>query len=73
MEELEPYIEYLHVADAAGVDGEGLQIGEGEIAWKEIAPIIKELDVPMTTEIWRGHENQGKGFKVAAKRLKEFL
>jgi N-acetylneuraminate synthase len=73
MEELKPYIEYLHIADAAGVDGEGLQIGKGEIAWKKIAPLIKELQVPMTTEIWRGHENQGKGFKEAAKKLERMM
>lgn len=73
MEKLKPYIEYLHIADAAGLDGEGLQIGEGEIKWKEIAPIISDLDVPMTTEIWRGHEKNGEGFKKAAERLKSIL
>jgi N-acetylneuraminate synthase len=73
MEKLKPYIEYLHIADAAGVDGEGLQIEEGEINWQEIAPIINDLDVPMTTEIWRGHEKNGEGFKKAAENLKEIL
>lgn len=73
MKKLKPYIEYLHIADAAGVDGEGLQIGEGEINWQEIAPIINDLDVPMTTEIWRGHEKNGEGFKKAAERLENIL
>ena len=73
MEKLKPYIEYLHLADAAGVDGEGLQIEEGEIDWKEIAPIIRDLDVPMTTEIWRGHEKNGEGFKKAAESLKGII
>ena len=73
MEKLKPYIAYLHVADSAGVDGEGLQIGEGEVNWPEIMPIIKSLDVPLVTEIWRGHEKNGEGFKVAAHRLKKMF
>jgi N-acetylneuraminate synthase len=73
MDKLKPYIEYLHIADAAGVDGEGLQLEEGEINWQEIAPIINDLDVPMTTEIWRGHEKNGEGFKKAAEKLKRIL
>lgn len=73
MRELIPYIDYLHISDAAGVDGEGLQIGEGEIDWSAIAPLIRKLDVPMTTEIWRGHEKSGKGFKKAAERLERIL
>ncbi|MCH7663398.1 MAG: N-acetylneuraminate synthase family protein, partial [Chloroflexi bacterium] len=28
-----PYITHLHLSDAAGLDGEGLQIGEGTIDW----------------------------------------
>lgn len=70
---LMPYIDYLHVSDAAGTDGEGLQIGDGEIIWSSIAPLIRKLDVPMTTEIWRGHEKAGKGFKKAAEHLKRIL
>ncbi|WEL20069.1 N-acetylneuraminate synthase family protein [Candidatus Nanohalococcus occultus] len=73
MEKLKPHIEYLHIADAAGVDGEGLQIEEGEIDWKELAPILNTLNVPKTTEIWRGHEKNAEGFKKAAKRLENFL
>jgi N-acetylneuraminate synthase len=66
---LRPYIEYLHVADAAGVDGEGLQIGDGEIDFDRLAPVFSDFDGPIVTEIWRGHEKRGKGFKTAAKRL----
>jgi len=73
MKTLMPYIDYLHVSDAAGVDGEGLQIKDGDIAWRSMAPLIHKLNVPMTTEIWRGHEKAGKGFKKAAERLKKIL
>jgi N-acetylneuraminate synthase len=66
---LRPYVDYLHVADAAGVDGEGLQIGDGEIDFERLKPVFKDFDGSVITEIWRGHENQGEGFKKAAKYL----
>ena len=68
-----PYTEYLHVADAIGIDGEGIQIGEGEIDWRAISPLLKSFDGPMITEIWRGHEQQGEGFKLAAERLSDVI
>jgi N-acetylneuraminate synthase len=70
---LRPYISYLHVADAAGVDGEGLQIGEGEIDFERLAPVFEGYDGPVVTEIWRGHERRGEGFKKAAERLGQYL
>jgi len=70
---LRPYIDYLHVADAAGVDGEGLQIGEGEIDFERLAPVFDEFNGPVITEIWRGHERRGEGFKQAAARLGEYF
>ena len=72
-ETLRPYTEYLHVADAAGVDGEGLQIEEGEIDFARLGPIFEDFDGPIITEIWRGHERQGAGFKKAATRLQEYF
>jgi len=70
---LRPYIDYLHVADAAGVDGEGLQIGDGEIDFERLAPVFEDFDGPVVTEIWRGHEKQGEGFKKAASELKAYF
>lgn len=70
-ETLRPYVDYLHVADAAGVDGEGLQIGEGGIDFERIAPVFEDFDGPVITEIWRGHERRGEGFKKAAERLSD--
>jgi N-acetylneuraminate synthase len=73
MRELMPYTEYLHIADAIGIDGEGIQIGEGEIDWEAISPLLKSFDGPIITEIWRGHERQGWGFKLAAEHLSEVI
>jgi len=70
---LRPYIDYLHVADAAGVDGEGIQLGEGEIDFERLAPVFEDFDGPVITEIWRGHENRGEGFKNAASYLEEIF
>jgi N-acetylneuraminate synthase len=72
-EMLLPYTEYLHVADAVGVDGEGLQIGEGEIDFDRLSPLFAEFDGPVVTEIWRGHERDGEGFKEAAEKLLQYF
>jgi len=69
---LRPYTEYLHVADAVGTDGEGIQIGDGEINWERLMPVFEDFDGPIITEIWRGHEKRGQGFKLAANRLQQY-
>ncbi len=66
---LRPYTEYLHIADAIGVDGEGIQIGEGEIDFERLMGLYDDFDGPVITEIWRGHERNGYGFKQAAEKL----
>jgi N-acetylneuraminate synthase len=68
---LRPYTEYLHVADAIGVDGEGIQIGEGEIDFGRLMTLYEDFEGPIITEIWRGHERKGRGFKQAAETLSE--
>jgi N-acetylneuraminate synthase len=70
---LRPYTEYLHIADAVGVDGEGIQIGEGEIDFERLMGLYDDFEGPIITEIWRGHECKGKGFKKAAETLSEYL
>jgi N-acetylneuraminate synthase len=69
---LRPYVEYLHVADAVGTDGEGVQIDEGEVEWANLMDVFADFDGPIITEIWRGHEKRGQGFKRAAKRLEQY-
>jgi N-acetylneuraminate synthase len=70
---LRPYTAYLHVADAVGVDGEGIQIGDGEIDFGRALEPFSDFDGPVITEIWRGHERRGKGFKLGAERLSSYL
>jgi len=66
-----PYVSHLHLSDAAGLDGEGLQIGEGTIDWMEFFRIAKNYHGTMIPEIWRGHQRDGEGFIIAINRLSE--
>jgi N-acetylneuraminate synthase len=62
LEQLLPCTAHLHIADARGVDGEGLQIGEGDIDFYAVAEAVQRL-APRATwipEIWQGHENLGE-------------
>jgi len=66
-----PHIGHLHLSDAAGLDGEGLQVGEGTIDWVHFFKVIGDYHGTMITEIWRGHQRQGEGFSIAIQRLSE--
>jgi N-acetylneuraminate synthase len=66
-----PYIRHLHLSDGAGLDGEGLQIGEGTIDWVRFFHAIGEYHGTMIPEIWRGHQRQGEGFLIAIQRLSD--
>jgi hypothetical protein len=66
-----PHTAHLHMADASGVDGEGLQVGEGDVDWVAVCGTLDRL-APSATfipEIWQGHKNEGEGFWVALDRL----
>jgi N-acetylneuraminate synthase len=66
-----PYIRHLHLSDGAGLDGEGLQIGEGTIDWVHFFEVIGNYHGTMIPEIWRGHQREGEGFLIAIQRLSE--
>jgi len=66
-----PYISHLHLSDASGLDGEGLQIGEGNIDWVKFFGIVKDYHGTMIPEIWRGHQRGGEGFFIAINRLSD--
>jgi sugar phosphate isomerase/epimerase len=64
-----PYARHLHLSDASGLDGEGLQIGEGNIDWVHFFDLSKDYHGTMIPEIWRGHQHAGQGFLQAIQRL----
>jgi len=69
------HVRHLHVADAAGVDGEGLQVGEGEVDFVSLFRILDKVAprASFLPEIWQGHENHGEGFWLALDRLRDML
>lgn len=75
VEKLAPLSDHLHIVDAEGVDGEGPQIGEGEVDWPTTAAQLDRLapGVPFIPEIWQGHVNNGAGFWTALDRLEEWF
>lgn len=75
VEALAPLTEHLHIVDAEGVDGEGPQIGDGEVDWPLLARQLDELapGVGFIPEIWMGHTNNGQGFWTALDRLEEWF
>ncbi len=66
-----PYIGHLHLSDGAGLDGEGLQIGEGSIDWVHFFRVLGEYHGTMIPEIWRGHQRESEGFLIAIQRLSD--
>jgi sialic acid synthase SpsE/sugar phosphate isomerase/epimerase len=64
-----PYVSHLHLSDASGLDGEGLQVGEGTIDWVKFFQSAKGYRGTMIPEIWRGHQRGGEGFIIAINRL----
>ncbi len=71
MADLTPLVGHLHLADAAGIDGEGLAIGEGEPENLELFRRAFEFDCLKVIEVWQGHLDQGAGFRKALLRLEE--
>ena len=70
-----PHSALLHIVDAEGVDGEGLQIGEGEIDFPLLGEQLnaRATDARFIPEIWQGHKNDGEGFWVALDRLEKWF
>jgi N-acetylneuraminate synthase len=57
---------HLHVSDARAPDKEGIQIGDGSIDFS----FLKALEIPLTVEVWKAHENGGSGFRMGIDRLR---
>jgi sialic acid synthase SpsE/sugar phosphate isomerase/epimerase len=70
-----PVTAHLHVADASGADGEGLQIGSGDIDIPALGRVLHEVAprASFIPEIWQGHKNGGQGFWRALDLLERHL
>lgn len=69
-----PITAHLHIGDALGVNGEGLQIGDGDLDFKRLNVILDKYcpNASFIPEIWQGHKNGGEGFWIALDRLENF-
>ena len=70
-----PVTGHLHIGDASGVNGEGLQIGDGDIDFERLS-LILDKECPRASfipEIWQGHKNGGEGFWIALERLETII
>ena len=74
-EEVSEVTAYLHMGDASGVNGEGLQIGEGDIDFKKLTTILNKNcpNAGFIPEIWQGHKNNGEGFWIGLNKLEGLL
>lgn len=73
--QIAPLTAHLHLGDAKGLNGEGLQVGEGDIDFDRLSVILRQgcPDASFIPEIWQGHKNRGEGFWVALERLEGWL
>jgi sialic acid synthase SpsE/sugar phosphate isomerase/epimerase len=69
--QLGPHTAHIHFGDAKGLDGEGLQVGDGEIDFDEVGRLLRKHapGASFIPEIWQGHKNLGEGFWTALERL----
>jgi sialic acid synthase SpsE/sugar phosphate isomerase/epimerase len=72
---LGPYTAHYHLGDSKGLDGEGLQVGDGDIDFLALGKVMTEVapNASFIPEIWQGHKNIGEGFWIALDRLEPYL
>ncbi|WP_336963527.1 N-acetylneuraminate synthase family protein [Sphingobium aquiterrae] len=74
-EKVGPVTAHLHIVDAEGVDGEGLQIGEGSVDFALLARILARTcpTASFVPEVWQGHKDGGAGFWFALDKLEPWF
>jgi N-acetylneuraminate synthase len=59
--EIMPRVKHIHISDAYGNNGEGVQIGEGSIDFDKVLKEILDYEFTWVPEIWSGHLHHGAG------------
>ena len=69
------YTAHLHISDALGDSGEGVQMGSGDVNFAQLGQTLKEHvpGVMFIPEIWQGHKNSGEGFWQAFAKLESHM
>ena len=78
IQNLLPYTQHIHIADYTGTNGEGVQIGEGELNFNAVFKTLRkieerEYDLHMVPEIWMGHTDEHKGMLMALDRMNNYI
>jgi len=62
---------HIHISDSEGDDGEGVQMGKGEVEFGSLISSLNENipGVQFIPEVWQGHHDNGQGFWSALKYL----
>lgn len=69
------YTAHMHIVDALGVDGEGVQIGKGDVDFEILARDLNQhaTGIQFIPEVWQGHKNSGEGFWHALDFLEKYM
>lgn len=70
-ETIGPYVAHMHIVDAQGVDGEGIDVGKGDVDFRLLSSKLDKYnkDTMFLPEVWQGHKNNGEGFWKALEFL----
>ena len=68
-----PHTSHLHLADGYGLDGEGVQFGDGDIDLEKVMPMFRNFQGTWVPEIWKGHLSEGKGFLLGLEWLSKWM
>jgi len=72
VKKIKNYVSHVHISDTQGINGEGIQIYEGDTDFKPIFEELKDIDYSWVTEIWAGHLNNGKEQYKSMQLLDDF-
>jgi len=64
---LRRHIRHVHLSDARHPDGEGLQLGDGDV---DLGSLPRMRNLPVLLEVWNGHLDGGAGFAEALRRVR---
>ena len=75
VQKVAPFTCHLHIVDALGIDGEGVEIGKGDVDFQALSSVLKNKlqGVQFIPEVWQGHVANGEGFWKALTFLEEAL
>ena len=75
IQKVAPYNVHMHIVDAKGIDGEGVEIGKGDVDFVQFSSLINKFNpkVQFIPEIWQGHKNNGEGFWKALDFLEKSM